>query len=76
MPSPIRFKPVPATADRSGWTPEKQEQFIEVLAATKSVTRASAAVGMTRGSAYYLRKRPEAATGFAIAWLKALATTT
>ena len=68
-----RFTPVPVKARHDGWTPARQFRFIEMLATTRSVTRACAAVGMSRESAYALRDRPEAAGGFALAWRRALA---
>lgn len=56
---------------RDGWTPERQLQFLGSLAQSRNVTRAAAAVGMSRESAYRLRKRPGAAL-FALAWDRAL----
>ena len=50
-----------------GWNEEKQRRFIEVLADTGIVALAAKAVGMTRESAYRLR-RSEHAVGFANAW--------
>lgn len=47
-------------------TEDKQKQFIDVLARTRNVSRA-AAVGMSRESAYRLRKRPDGAA-LARAW--------
>jgi hypothetical protein len=72
-PSGPCFSPVPVKARHDGWTPARQFRFIEMLAATKSVTRACASVGMSRESAYALRDRLEAAGGFALAWRGALA---
>ncbi len=68
----IRFKPAALKARHDGWTAARQYRFIELLAATKSITAACRAVGMSRESAYALRDRPEAAGGFAFAWRKAL----
>ena len=56
---------------RDGWTPARQLRFLDVLARTRSVTRAAAAAGMSRESAYRLRNRPSAAL-FAAAWDRAL----
>jgi hypothetical protein len=61
----------PRSARRDGWTPARQLHFLDVLALTRSVTRAAAAAGMSRESAYRLRKRhPESL--FASAWDRAL----
>lgn len=73
QPPRIRFAPVRLKARHDGWTPERQLIFIEELAATRSIARACAAVGMSRASAYALRDRPEAVGGFALAWRRALA---
>ncbi|MGL6043577.1 MAG: hypothetical protein ACRC1J_06600 [Sandaracinobacteroides sp.] len=64
------FTPVPSR-QRTGWTAEKQRQFIETLAITGSVVDASTGVMMTARSAYVLRTRPEA-SAFAAAWDMAL----
>lgn len=61
----------PQSARRDGWTPRRQLAFLDVLARTRSVTRAARAVGMSRESAYRLRRRPSAAL-FAAAWDRAL----
>ena len=55
-----------------GWTPERQIRFLDVLAATRSVTKAAAAAGMSRESAHRLRNRGEGAL-FAAIWDLALA---
>jgi hypothetical protein len=52
---------------RDGWTAERQLGFLDVLAATRSITRAAAAAGMSRESAYRLCKRRDGAL-FAAAW--------
>ena len=73
--SGISFKPFALKARHDGWTPARQLRFIEVLAATRSVTRACAAVGKSRESAYGLRDRSiadPAQRGFARAWHDAL----
>lgn len=56
---------------RDGWTAERQLRFLDVLARTRSVTRAAATAGMSRESAYRLRARRDGAL-FAIAWDRAL----
>ena len=67
----LHFTPVPLKARHDGWTPDRQVCFIEQLAATQSLTKACAAVGMSRVSAYKLRAHPDAAE-FRSAWEKAL----
>jgi hypothetical protein len=57
---------------RDGWTPQRQLRFIDVLARTRSVTRAAAAAGMSRESAYRLRNR-DPNRPFATAWDRILA---
>jgi hypothetical protein len=49
------------------WTPERQRAFIEVLADTGSVGEACMDVGLSRASAYRLRRRHDA-QAFAAAW--------
>jgi hypothetical protein len=56
---------------RDGWTPERQLRFLDALVRTRSVTRAAAFAGMSRESAYRLRRRSSAAL-FAAAWDRAL----
>ena len=63
-------KPLPKIR-RDGWTPERQLRFLGALAATRSVTRAARAAGMSRESAYRLRARKDGAL-FAAAWDQAL----
>lgn len=67
----LRFTPVELKARHDGWTAARQFRFIEELAATRSVSKACRAVGMSRDSAYKLRGRPEAAQ-FRLAWANAL----
>lgn len=55
-----------------GWTPERQLDFLEMLARTGSVTRSARAAGMSRESAHRLRLR-EPDGLFAVAWDRALA---
>lgn len=45
------------TQRRDGWTPRKQAQFLEALAATHCVATAARSVGLSRQSAYKLRAR-------------------
>jgi len=47
----------PSTPRADGWTPRRQAQFLEALAATHSVSAAAREVGMTRQTAYRLRAR-------------------
>jgi hypothetical protein len=56
---------------RDGWTAERQLRFLDALARTRSVTKAAAAAGMSRESAYRLRGRRDGAL-FAAAWNRAL----
>ena len=53
-------------ADRR-WTGQRQLVFLDTLAQTRSVTRSAAAAGMSRESAYRLRRRPAGAL-LAAAW--------
>src|SRR2546430_1080190 len=57
---------------RDGWTAERQLRFLDTLSRTRSVTKASAAAGMSRESAYRLRDRREGAP-FAAFWDRAIA---
>ncbi len=50
-----------------GWTAERQRAFLEVLAACGSVAQAARSVGMSRESAYALRRRADA-RAFVQAW--------
>lgn len=47
----------PERSRRDGWTTDRQARFLTALAATRSVTDAARAVGMSRKSAYRLRSR-------------------
>lgn len=60
------FLPAPC-ARRDGWTAVRQGEFIGWLAQIGSVAEAAARVGVSRESAYRLRRRAEA-QGFARAW--------
>ena len=71
QPPRIRFRPVELKARHDGWTASRQIRFIEVLDATKSISKACSAVGMSRVSAYKLRDRPDARQ-FRLAWNAAL----
>lgn len=55
-PNSLEAVPQPATR-RDGWTTRKQTAFLQMLAATQSVSVAAKAVGMSRQSAYKLRAR-------------------
>ncbi len=55
IPPGLSFVPVPRRASVGGWSPQRQREFITVLAATGSVAQAVAAVGMSRTGAYLLR---------------------
>jgi hypothetical protein len=62
------FTPVPTARNRhDGWTPERQRQFLIMLAAVGTVDTAAKAVGMSRMSAYNLRNRKDAES-FAQEW--------
>src|SRR5690606_6040435 len=71
LPRVPAFYPVPLKANPDGWTVERQAHFLGHLAETGSVSAACARVGMSRNSAYKLRKKP-AAESFAAAWDAAL----
>ncbi|HEY0043223.1 MAG TPA: hypothetical protein VGB62_01625 [Allosphingosinicella sp.] len=66
-PADYRWVPVRRRPRLDGWTEEKQRRFIEVLADTGLVSAAAKAVGMTRETAYRLRRAPHGAA-FARAW--------
>ncbi len=72
MSQPQTAGPVPSHR-RDGWTPARQLRFLDMLARTRSVTRAAAATGMSRESAYRLRNRDSGGL-FAAAWDRILAT--
>lgn len=59
--------PVRKVQRADGWSLEKQKRFIETLADTGSVTMAARAAGMSRVSAYKLRRTP-GEENFAAAW--------
>jgi hypothetical protein len=66
-PAEYRWVPVRRRPRQDGWTEEKQRRFIEVLADTGLVSAAAEAVGMTRETAYRLRRSAHGAA-FARAW--------
>ncbi|MDT8760367.1 hypothetical protein MZO42_16825 [Sphingomonas psychrotolerans] len=66
-PADYRWVPVRRKPRLDGWTEEKQRRFIETLADTGLVNVACKAVGMSRASAYQLRRSPHGAA-FARAW--------
>ncbi|HEX8124928.1 MAG TPA: hypothetical protein VF548_05035 [Allosphingosinicella sp.] len=66
-PADYRWVPVRRRPRLDGWTEEKQRRFIEVLADTGLVSAAAQAVGMSRESAYRLRRSAHGAA-FARAW--------
>jgi hypothetical protein len=61
------FDPVPLRYRRDGWLPDKQLEFIEALADCGCLDEAAKRVGMSRNSAYALRRRPDA-QAFRLAW--------
>lgn len=65
------FAPVPLRYRHDGWTPERQRGFIEALADTGCVSRATAIVNMSLEGVYYLR-RQKGAEEFRAAWNAAL----
>ncbi len=66
------FTPVPLARTRhDGWTPERQRLFLIALAALGTVDAAAQAVGMSRISAYNLKKR-DGAESFAREWDRAV----
>jgi hypothetical protein len=70
---PADYDWVPVLKQRraDGWSPQKQRTFITVLADTGSVTRAAAAVCMSRQACYDLRRSP-GGENFDRAWDAAL----
>lgn len=71
-PDDYDWVPVLKQKRADGWSPEKQRTFITVLANTSSVTKAAAAVGMSRQACYDLRRSP-GGENFDRAWDAALA---
>jgi len=66
-PAEYRWVPVRRRPRTDGWTEEKQRRFIEVLADTGLVSAAAKAVGMSRETAYRLKRSAHGAA-FARAW--------
>lgn len=66
-PADYRWVPVRRRPRYDGWTEEKQRRFIETLADTGLVNVAARAVGMSRASAYALRRAAHGAA-FGRAW--------
>jgi hypothetical protein len=63
----LPFGPVPLRYRHDGWVPDRQLDFIEALASSGCVDEACRAVGMSRNSAYALRRRHDA-QAFRLAW--------
>ena len=61
------FTPVPTRQRDDGWSPARQRAFLEALASCGSVSAAARVVGLSRESAYALRRRADA-RGFGQAW--------
>ena len=71
---PVRVPPfhaVPGRPRYDGWTPARQAEFIGELAETRSVAEAARRLGLTRETAYRLRRRKWSAS-FVAAWDAAL----
>ncbi len=69
--------PAPKTSLRpqhNGWSPERQQRFLDHLALHGNVSAAARAVGMTKQSAYWLRGQAHS-QDFARRWDAALADT-
>lgn len=72
LPTPPAFTPVPSrTSRRDGWTPARQRDFLVQLCRIGLVGAAARVVGMSRKSAYALRRR-SGAESFAAAWDEAV----
>ena len=61
----------PRSCRRDGWTPFRQLAFLAELVCSRSITEAARAAGMSRESAYRLRRR-EPESLFAAVWDRAL----
>jgi hypothetical protein len=61
------YGPVLVRYRHDGWVPDRQLAFIEALAVCGCVDEAAHAVGMSRNSAYALRRRVDA-QAFRLAW--------
>jgi hypothetical protein len=75
-PPPAESPPARGASPRQirsdGWTGVRQLVFLQALAGTRKVSAAAAAAGMSRESAYRLRRRPEGAL-LALLWDRTLA---
>jgi len=71
MPSPASRRACPARTRSDGWTVARQLTFLETLARTRSVIAAARSAGMSRESAYRLRRRAPGGL-FAAAWDRAV----
>jgi hypothetical protein len=69
--APPLFDPVPCRARRDGWTPDRQRAFIAALDGGLRPGAAARSVGMSKQTAYALRRRP-GAESFAAAWDEAV----
>lgn len=67
----LSFEPVVLRARHDGWTPQRQNDFIQALAASGCVSDAAKSVGMSATTAYELRQRFDAQP-FRLAWDAAL----
>lgn len=67
----VNAAPPQPNVRHDGWTGEKQRMFCESLAETGMVDKAAVSAGMSRMSAYRLRRR-DAGKSFALAWDAAL----
>jgi len=72
------FSDIPPSVDlaqpkfrHDGWSPERQKCFLEALSRTGNVKAAAAYTGLSRESAYRLKRRPDA-RAFGRAWDAAL----
>ncbi|OYU34226.1 hypothetical protein [Novosphingobium sp. PASSN1] len=72
MDTPPSPPPVPATQRLDGWTAERQREFLQALIDTGSLSEAVRRVGMSRQSAYAMRRHPDAGQ-FRQAWDMAMA---
>ncbi len=73
LPAPRSASAEPARRPRhDGWTPDRQRRFVEALADCGSVGEAATRAGMSKQSAYTLRRHP-AAADFRAGWDAALA---
>lgn len=71
-PSPLPgASAIPAYRRPRGWTVDKQQEFLMMLALNGSVSRAAEHVGLSASSVYRLRARPEAEV-FREGWAQAM----